>query len=376
MDTFQRQPRVPGPFPLSGTTKSPSIGNQDSFALIRYADSLRGLLAQGDEAALRRHVLKAENFAESAQRVEAIQQAAHHQMSERFRALDTRNFGKLIPTYEDVHVACLGWPVVITMPRELQVSSVYPLNDLHSRPLVKELLGCFRQAYDTGILEVAPLALFQSNLLLGLSPLIVHQLLATFKSALKSSSTPNYRDCQLPILAPREHIKIGPWLPVSMVLPVVVAWRFGQRLLVGSRLRNAQVRMKQLITGLYTHYGQAGHADRSLQDLQAPALQPSVSVGKPELLYEAATQGQWMQLARMAEVASKSGLHTRYTQDALGEFRLLEYELSTDDEMLSTSRYAYEPFWQPAMHREQVDVKLSWAQAMGCTPAMDPQGLH
>lgn len=333
-------------------------------------------MAQGNESALRRHVLDAPNFAESDRTIEAIQLAAHVQTGDRFRDVEFLRGGQRVFTLDTVHVACLGWPVVVTMPRDLRVHGVYPLNALHSRPLVSELIRCVRQAFDTSILDATPLSLYQTPLLLGLSPLWVHQLLATFKRALKSSSIPSYRDCQLPIRTPRELIPIGPWHPVAMVLPVLVAWRFGQRLRVGSGLRDAQARLKRLMTGLYTHYRPSPKNGGASLDWQEPTLQPIVRVGKPEWLFEAATQGQWMQLARMFELARSASLGSHYIQETLGDFRLVECELSTNDDVVSTLRYAYEPFWQPAGHRELVDTQLSCAQTPSGMPGPIPLDLH
>lgn len=376
MNSSERLPGASGRFPPPGSGEPQLSAGLDDLPLIPYADSPRGLLAQGNESTLRRHVLGAQTFAESARRVEAIQQAAHVQMGDRFRDVEFGRVGQRVSMFDPVHVACLGWPVVITIPRELRVHAVYPLNALHSRPLAREMMGCIRLSYDTVILEATPLALYQTPLLLGLSPLWVHQLLATFKRALKSSSTPSYRDCQLPIVAPRELTMIGPWHPVSMVLPVLVAWRQDQYLQLGSGLRNAQARLQHLVAGLYTHYRPSPKNGGTWLDWQELTLQPTVSVGKPELLFEAATQGQWMQLAKIAELARKSASESRYSQQTQGDFRLVEYELSTNDEVLSTLHYAYKPFWQPTGHREMVDAQLSFAQIMGCMPGPTPLDLH
>jgi hypothetical protein len=87
-------------------------------------------------------------------------------------------------------------------------------------------------------------------------------------------------------------------------------------------------------------------------------------------VHDAVTQGQWMQLAWMAERARKTGRQFTVSQTPQGSFLTWNASLGLEPgEADATLNYTYDAFWRPLGHVQTIFDRVDLAQGTGQMPS-------
>jgi hypothetical protein len=87
-------------------------------------------------------------------------------------------------------------------------------------------------------------------------------------------------------------------------------------------------------------------------------------------VHDAVTQGQWMQLAWMAERARKTGRQFTVSQTPQGSFLTWNASLGLEPgEADAKLNYTYDAFWRPLGHVRTIFDRVDLAQGTGQMPS-------
>lgn len=363
MNQLPNQP--PQEIPTSGIPDMPDELQLKSQ--IRYANTAEGRLAARDEDVLRRHILDTTDGNDhDAKRIKLLQASSatlslNPQISE--------PGSRVAPATRAMQLGLIAWPVLVCMQQSLEVSNHPNLRGRHQERLTKSLTQAFLQALTPNIHYLRIEGLLNLQAVMGLSPLAIRSELQ--RESKKISDT--IKNTKAPeegkrIFTGRElttlNSPVGPHLPVAFLLVAHVGWDYATPVPSLKPGPNAEVaRMQSLWDGYFTHALPSPFPNRPHAK---EMVFPTVRLGEPQFLFDAATQAQWMQLAWMAEHARKNGFSYALRKEQLGSFLTWSASVvdNCDDERAAI-QYSYDGFWQPESHIDLIHQRVGLAQGTG-----------
>ena len=361
------------PPPQFNYQQTPNPSESDSLEGIRYAKTPAGLLATRSEDTLRRYVLDAVDETDHAARQTSLLREASISLAQLPITATASCPGKARPNF--VEMGLFAWPVVISMERPLLVNNCLDLNGRHQEYMAHALAGAFIAAMRPGLCYARVDGFVNAQLLCGLSPLAIHSALRA--EARSPTSQPQQANSVKSIenkLGYPAHQSVnspvGPNLPVAFLLIGYLAWDFAQEQpSLKASLAPAKNRLHSLCNAFFTHkmVYPAGTKTEGIE-----LAKPTVRLGEPQLLHDAATQAQWMQLAWLAERARQGGFSHGFNIETLGSYLTLSASLTDEDEEVRASiNYSYDGFWQTDGQLASIDQRVSLAQATGRMDCVD-----
>lgn len=403
-----------GPHPLSpditGRTDGynapeeplPDSNRPKSFLV---ANTPGGLLAQRDPEQLRRYVLNANDEAEQERRQRELLALGSQTLSfwptEASDLSPGRN-GQRANT-RVTHIRLWAWPVLVSHANVINVASAFSLGPGGPGSLACEVTRAWAAALDVSSTELRVEGAVSVERLTALSPLKLQSIMShesrRLASAEQTGSTPargapgvSGAQWEAPwslALVPLDNsvTQFVPDRPLVFILTAFVAGNStSSHPLCQSQLQDAKARMVELMSALFTA-GQrtpiasgntGGHQSQSVifeKQTERTSVVPAIRMGQPQTFYEAVTQGQWMQLAWMAERARKTGRQFRLSQQQQGSLLTWEAHIGHDSEETDEDgpllRHTYDGFWRPVGHVQVIQRCIDQAQGSGKMPVED-----
>lgn len=366
----------------------------DEVVRIRTVNTPAGLLSLRDPERLRRYILEAPNEAQQEFRQRAL-------LEQSFRTLATWPVPSSSSLCRVVNLGLLAWPVLVCYDHPLRIRPVFAFNGKANAPLRAELAAVWAQVLGVNSSALQLDGVFSLQRLAGLSPLMlqsrVHarsRWLASIVGQLRSDPTaPPAR------VAPGAQVLEDPWdpaalgeqdlfmpmepgLPAVFLLTAFVAWDYSQtHPIFRDEQGRAAARMRELMAAVFTH-GLKQTPEAPVAALPASGsavacpyvprtpITPTVCLGQVQPVHEAVTQGQWMQLAWMAERARKTGRQFKVFQTPQGSFLTWNASLGLEPGQAdATLSYTYDAFWRPLGHVQTIFDRVDLAQGTGQMPS-------
>lgn len=272
------------------------------------------------------------------------------------------------------------------------------MNNRADAPLHAALAAVWEQAMGVASADVRPVGAVNVQRLAGLSPLTLQTCLsresrrlvaiagqantgATASPPLVAVRGANEDLGGLDLTAQPDHfMPMAPDQPAVFLLTAYLAWDHKKSHPTCQEAPGAGVdRMRDLMTAVFTH-GMKQTADVTASSRTAPTgvapylprqvHKPIIHLGQPQPLHGAVTEGQWMQIAWMAQSARKSARQFQASQSQQGNFLTWSASLLNDqDEIDSTLCYTYDAFWRPQSHVQTILDRIDLAQGSGQMPS-------
>lgn len=381
--------------------KAPELDLADGF---RVANTPAGILSLRDPERLRRYLLAATDEAEQERRQRELLEIASSALSFWPAAASDGGAAQTCwrPKSRVANVGLWAWPVLVIHANFASVKQIFDFGPGGTGSLALEVTRAWAMAIGVSVIDVRIEGAVGIERLTDLSPL-------TLQSALSRESQRNNAlvggkvSAASPVslkpgtattspwslaLAPSDEnmSQFAPDRPLVFLLTAFVAWDHD---LAHPRrnpeLQEARARMGQLMRALFTKGYVApvctGNADglgsnskRVVGRPERQALVPVIFVGEPQTMYEAVTQGQWMQLAWMAERARRTGRQFTMSQHQLGSYVTWVARIGHDEEEEDQGtelRYTYDGFWRPLGHVQAIHRCVDQAQGSGQMPGED-----
>ena len=381
---FDQEGQYPKPVPAGCASPILQLPRPDEQipkppALIRYADSAQGVLAQRNHAALRRFLLDARDPMEQRRRQSDlfVQSTACLSLERSSRRV--------------VHAGLFAWPVALCMSGSLRVRSDIHFGDPESSGLKAEMARAWAAAFDLAELDVEIHGLVEARQLVGINPLALQSF--TGKEVNRWSRLQPNEVASDPVPPQLGHCKdghaddsgwaggavemvsVGRNLPVAFLLLAFVRWEPHEvPPAVADNRAHSTARLQNLLQALFTH-ADPGCSD-SASVTSPPVIHSEVRLGKPQHLHETLTQAQWMQLAWMAERARKTDCSFDLEHRQVGSLMAWSATLTdTSDEVIARLDYSYDGFWRPQCHVQVITEHVSLAQATGQMDTESPSPL-
>ena len=336
-------------------------------ALLRYATTVQGLLAERDPHRIRRFILDASDSIEQSRRlIDLFTQSATR------LTLDSSR-------QRVVQTGLYAWPVALCMAEHLRVRSYFGLDSRHSSGLKTELSLAWARALGVTASDVVVHGFIDVRHLAGAAPLAVQSFMgkqchrASHIPALPAGAKPvlttphSERDAWGALLHPEceELTAVGRSHPVAFLLMAFVSWHPHTAAPVCNDSRGSSaLRLQSLLQAMFTHESHC--PDGSAKPGASHLIQPEVRSGTPQRLHEAMTQAQWMQLAWMAERARRTDCSFELEQRQSGSLLTWSAKLTDAFDQVSAGlEYTYDGFWRPASHVQAIAEQVSLAQATG-----------
>lgn len=382
-------------------SKAPELDLADGF---RVANTPAGLLSLRDPERLRRYLLGATDEAEQERRQRELLEIASNALS--FWPAGASDVGAAQtcwrPKSRVANVGLWAWPVLVSHANFASVKQTFDFGPGGSGSLAGEVTRAWAMAIGVPVVDVRIEGAVSVGRLTDLSPLMLQSALSR-ESQRNNALVGGEVGAASPVplkpgaattlpwslaLAPSDEnmSQFAPDRPLVFLLTAFVAWDHD---LAHPRrnpeLQEARARMGQLMRALFTKGYVApvrtenadglGSNSRGVVGLpERQALVPVIFVGQPQTLYEAVTQGQWMQLAWMAERARRTGRQFTLSQHQLGSYVtwVARIEPDADEEDQKTElRYTYDGFWRPLGHVQAIHRCVDQAQGSGQMPGED-----
>jgi hypothetical protein len=339
----------------------------DSVERIRHANSPAGVLSTRSEDALRRYVLVATDEADRTKRQMSLLREASIVLAKLPTNETSSTPGAVRPRLAEM--ALVAWPVVVCMDRPIRVSNRIDLTGRVQEQLAQAFADAFVDAHEPGLCCARVDGFVNVQLMCGLSPLAINSALRAETRRLLNPAqhvghlgTPAHKLGQSGEQS--MHCAVGPNQPIAFLLVAYLAWDFARNQpRLKPSLSTAKGRLHSLCNAFFTHQllGPAGTKTKGSE-----LARPTVRLGEPQLLYDASTQAQWMQLAWLAERARQGGFNHGLNMETMGSYRTLTADLTDDDdEVVAVIQYSYDGFWQTDEQLALIDQKVSLAQGTG-----------
>jgi hypothetical protein len=339
----------------------------DSVERIRYANSPAGVLATRDEDALRRYVLEATDEADRAQRQTSLLKDASIVLA-KLPANETSSTPHTVRP-RLVEMTLVAWPVVVCMERPIRVTNRIDLTGRVQEQLAQAFADAFVDAHEPGLCYARVDGFVNVQLMCGLSPLAINNALrAETRRLVNPVQHVGSVGTPVPKLGqsgePSSHCAVGPNQPIAFLLVAYLAWDFARtQPRLKPSLSTTKNRLHSLCNAFFTHQMVCPAGTKTKGSELA---RPTVRLGEPQLLHEATTQAQWMQLAWLAERARQGGFNHGLNIETMGSYRTLTAGLTDDDdEVIAAVQYSYDGFWQTDEQLALIDQKVSLAQGTG-----------
>ena len=391
----------------AGFPAKPTPG--DTGARIRAAATPAGLLSLRDPERLRRYILDAGDESQQELRQQALLDQGFCTLSTwpdpaRSSAASSSRLSQ-VPGPRVVNLGLYAWPVVVCLGHTLGIKHTISLGYSHDDPYLTALGNAWASALGVAGTDVRAEGAVSVHCLAGLSPLLLQSSLSneSRRLAFRASQAPAPAITSPAMATPGRPLKPAPWSlildarpndfthleadqPVVFLLTAYVAWDLAApRPTYQGAQGDGTHRMRDLVTAFFTHGLKASLAGVSAGAVDAPstppprepriAVKPTIRLGRAQPLHDAVTEGQWMQMAWMAERARKTDRQFSVSLDRQGSFltwtaRVLN-GMGEDDTALG---YTYDGFWRPASHVRTILNHVDLAQGTGQMPTQDQLG--
>lgn len=382
--------------------QTPELDMVDGF---RVANTPGGLLALRDPQRLRRHVLAAPDEAEQERRQRELLELASSSLSFWPTSVSDSSAPQTSwrPNSRITNVGLWAWPVLVSHANLASVVQTFCLGPSGPGSLATEVTRAWAMALGVPDTDVRVEGAVSVQRLTDLSPLMLQSTLSRESrrlNAFASGSAASVGADLLPpgaqsatpwslALAPSQEktLQFAPDRPLVFLLTAFVAWDCALAHPVGQpKLQAAKARMGQLMSALFTQGCQAPgpvvHPDGKCSKAvvtkwprERTALPPVICMGQPQTLYEAVTQGQWLQLAWMAERARRTGRQFTLSQRQQGSYvtwvARIGHDGDDEDNPGTELRYTYDGFWRPLGHVQVIQRCVDQAQGSGQMPGED-----
>jgi hypothetical protein len=367
--------------------------SHDEVERIHTVHTPAGLLSLRDPERLRRYILEAPDEAQQECRQQAL-------LEQSFRTLATWPERSSSNQCRVVNLGLLAWPVLVCYDHPLKIRPIFAFNGKASAPLRAELAALWAQVLGVNSAVIQLDGAFSVQRLAGLSPLMlqsrVHarsRWLASIVGQLRSDPTaPPARlalAAQVPedpwdpaVLGDQElFMPMEPGLAAVFLLTAFVAWDYSEtHPIFRDEQGRAAARMRELMAAVFTHgVKQTPETPGAALPASAPTVAspyvprtprtPTIRLGEVQPVHDAVTQGQWMQLAWMAERARKTGRQFKVSQSPQGSFLTWNASLGLErGEADATLSYTYDAFWRPLGHVQTIFDRVDLAQGTGQMP--------
>lgn len=379
----------------------------DDTVRIRAANTPAGLLSLREPERLRRYILDASDESQQAFRQQALLDQSFFTLStwpgpSPFPSHSPSSSSSPVQNSRVVNLGLFAWPVVVCLERSLQVKHTISLGHSADDPFLATLADAWAEALGVASADVRAEGAVSVQRLAGLSPLMLQSSLSNEARRL----SPRMGRARTPAAASPcvatscGHPKPAPWSlildaqqdlltplepdqPVVFMLTAYVAWDYA---LAHPTYQDPDGegtrRMHELMTAVFTH-GLKPSLDAPVSaDAVSPAIsnrreprtpiKPFIRLGRPQPLHDAVTQGQWMQMAWMAERARKSDRQFSVSLAQQGSFLTWKARLLNDRGEENTAlSYTYDGFWRPVGHVQTILNRVDLAQGTGQMPTED-----
>ena len=381
--------------------KAPELDLADGF---RVANTPAGILSLRDPERLRRYLLAATDEAEQERRQRELLEIASSALSFWPAAASDGGAAQTCwrPKSRVANVGLWAWPVLVSHGNFASVKQTFDFGPGGSGSLAGEVTRAWAMAIGVPVIDVRIEGAVSVERLTDLSPLMLQSALsresqrnnalardevgATSPVSLKPGAATT-----LPwslALAPSDEnmSQFAPDRPLVFMLTAFVAWDHQLDQPTGQpELQEARARICKLMSALFTQGylaplcpgepdGQGSNTRETVGRPERKALVPIICVGQPQTMYEAVTQGQWMQLAWMAERARRTGRQFTLSQHQLGSYVTWVARIGHDEEEEDQGtelRYSYDGFWRPLGHVQAIHRCVDQAQGSGQMPGED-----
>jgi hypothetical protein len=369
-------PSLP-PSPLS-SAQLPLLGapTDATPSLIHCARTVQGILAHRDLQCLRRFILDA---------------ADPHEQSSRQNDLFLQSATRLSLEPGSMRVVQTGlyaWPVAICMPQQLKVRSCFQSDSRDSAGLTAALSRVWAKSLGATATDVQIHGFVDVRLVAGANPLAVQAFVGKqIQHTSRCAAQPIRVDAKLGSEAAHDAwqdllprgvdalTSVGINQPVAFLLLAFVSWpTHASPPLCSEVNQKSALRLQALLQALFTHADlDTEISGRSAADA---LMSPSIRLGKPQPLHDAMTQAQWMQLAWMAERARKTDCSFELEHQQSADILTWAARLTDEfDQVCASLEYAYDGFWRPASHIQDIASQVGLAQATGKMSADSPINL-
>lgn len=352
----------------------------DNVERMRVVNTPAGLLHQRDPERLRRYILDAPDEVQQAHRQQVLLDTSFSTLSLWPQTPSSSSYRQ---DSRVVNMGLFAWPVLVSHGCALRVRQAFSMNTPADAPLQAALGAAWAQALGVANTAVRPVGAINVQRLAGISPLTLQTCLS--RESRRLAGVEGQPDCSdlfgLDLAAQQDpFMPMVPEQAAVFLFTAYVAWGPKKSRPTCSDLPGMGVdRMHELMTAVFTH-GLKQSAGASVTCRSAPAavlpyaprqvLTPIIHLGQAQPLHDAVTQGQWMQIAWMAQLARRTARQFHLSQTQQGDFLSWSASLFNDHgEEDSTLNYTYDAFWRPLDHVQTILDRVDLAQGSGQMPS-------